>query len=83
MTHKDWHDTFSADRELPLISKLQQMIDPDQPIALVGWNTYVVIKKMADALDEMEATILELKKSQAATDEMLIAMTMKAMKKDA
>ncbi len=55
MTHKDWHDGFSADRDLPFIAKLQQMIDPDKPIPLIGWNAYVVIKKMADALDKMES----------------------------
>lgn len=60
MIHKDWHDDFSADRELPLIGKLQQMIDPENPIALVGWNAYVVIKKQADKLDALELRIHEL-----------------------
>ena len=82
MTHKDWHDTFSADRELPLILHLQATIDPNKPVALIGWNAYVNIKKMADALDKMEKELLEARKAQTATDEMLIAMTMKAMKKD-
>lgn len=57
---RDWHYEFTDDRELPLIAWLSRSVDPTQPVAINGWNVFVIIKKMNDVLNNQERTITEL-----------------------
>ncbi len=51
----NWHNSFTADRELILIRWCVQHIDPTQPVAVSGYNAFVVIKKMAFELSLLES----------------------------